>query len=171
MAGSVNKVILVGNLGKDPEVRYLEGGVAVAKFPIATSETYKDRTTGERKSQTEWHNIVIWRGLAEVAEKYLRKGSMVYIEGKMRTRSWQDKDNNVRYTTEVVADEMTMLGGRPDDGSNQNQGYGNQQNQAAASQPAAAAKPAVAAPVAQPAAAQPAAAATKTDVVDDDLPF
>ena len=85
MAG-INKVILVGNLGKDPEVRYLEGGTAVANFPIATSETFKDRTSGERKTNTEWHNIVVWRGLAEIAEKYLKKGSQIYLEGKLRTR-------------------------------------------------------------------------------------
>lgn len=110
---SVNKAILVGRLGKDPEVRHLESGVAVASFSIATSETYKDRTTGERREQTEWHNIVLWRGLADVAEKYLRKGSLVYIEGKLRTRSWE-KDNVTRYTTEIVADNMTMLGSKSD---------------------------------------------------------
>lgn len=109
MAG-VNKVILVGRLGKEPEIRHLENGAAVANFPIATSETYKDRTTGERREQTEWHNIVLWRGLAEVAERFLKKGDMVYIEGKLRTRSWE-KDGITRYTTEVVGDNMTMLGG------------------------------------------------------------
>lgn len=110
MAG-VNKVILVGNLGKDPEVRHLENGAAVANFSIATSESYKDKN-GNRQEQTEWHNVVLWRGLAQIAEKYLRKGSQIYIEGKLRTRSWQDKDGNTRYTTEVVGDNMTMLGGR-----------------------------------------------------------
>jgi single-strand DNA-binding protein len=120
MAG-VNKVILVGNLGKDPEVRYLENGAVVANFPIATSESYKDRTTGERKEQTEWHNIVLWRGLAEVAEKYLKKGNQVYIEGKLRTRSWE-KDGVTRYTTEVVGDNMTMLGS-PSGGGSGNSGY------------------------------------------------
>jgi single-strand DNA-binding protein len=119
MAG-INKVILVGNLGKDPEVRYLEGGTAVANFPIATSETYKDRTSGEKKTITEWHNIVVWRGLAEIAEKYLKKGNQVYIEGKLRTRQWQDKDGNNRYTTEVVGDNMQMLGGKRDDSSPSN---------------------------------------------------
>ena len=114
MAG-INKVILVGNLGKDPEVRYLEGGIAVANFPIATSETFKDRTSGEKKTITEWHNVVVWRGLAEIAEKYLKKGNQVYIEGKLRTRQWQDKDGNNRYTTEVVGDNMQMLGGKRDD--------------------------------------------------------
>lgn len=109
MAGSVNKVILIGNLGKDPEVRHLENGTIVANFPIATSETYTDRTTGERRENTDWHDIVLWRGLAEIAEKYLRKGQKVYIEGKLKKRSWQDKDGNTRYTTEVVGDELTML--------------------------------------------------------------
>ena len=110
MASSVNKVILIGNLGKDPEVRHLESGVGVANFSLATSETYKDRKTGERVSQTEWHNIVLWRGLADVAEKYLKKGDKIYIEGKLRTRSWQDQQGNNRYTTEIIADNMTMLG-------------------------------------------------------------
>lgn len=109
MAGSVNKVILIGNLGKDPEVRYIDEQTAVARFPMATSESYKDRQTGERKSITDWHNIVMWRGLAQVAEKYLKKGNKVYIEGKLKTRSWDDKEGNTRYTTEVVADNMTML--------------------------------------------------------------
>ncbi|MFB0925153.1 MAG: single-stranded DNA-binding protein [Vicingaceae bacterium] len=113
MAG-INKVILGGNLGKDPEVRYLEGGTAVANFPIATSETFKDRTSGERKTNTEWHNIVVWRGLAEIAEKYLKKGSQIYLEGKLRTRQWQDKDGNNRYTTEVIADNLQMLGRKED---------------------------------------------------------
>jgi single-strand DNA-binding protein len=118
MAGSVNKVILIGNLGKDPEIRYLESGVPIANFPLATSETYTDKTSGERRNQTEWHNIVLWRGLAEVAEKYLKKGQKVYIEGKLRTRSWNDKDGATRYTTEIVADNMTMLSPREE-----NSGY------------------------------------------------
>ncbi|MBK9177185.1 MAG: single-stranded DNA-binding protein [Flavobacteriales bacterium] len=108
MAG-VNKVILIGNLGADPEVRHLQNGAAVANFRIATSETYKDKQTGEKREQTEWHSIVAWRALAEIVEKYLRKGSKVYVEGKLRTRQWQDKDGNTRYTTEIHADEMTML--------------------------------------------------------------
>lgn len=108
----VNKVILVGRLGKDPEVRHLENGATVANFSIATSEVYKDKTTGERKEITEWHNIVLWRGLAEIAAKYLHKGEMVYIEGKLRTRSWE-KDGVTRYTTEVVGDNMTMLSPKP----------------------------------------------------------
>jgi single-strand DNA-binding protein len=104
----VNKVILVGRLGKDPEVRNLENGASVASFTLATSESYKDRTTGEKKEVTEWHNIVLWRTLAEISQKYLHKGDMVYIEGKLRTRSWE-KEGVTRYTTEVVADSMTML--------------------------------------------------------------
>ncbi len=107
MAG-LNKVILVGNLGKDPEVRHLEGGVAVANFSLATSESYKDKT-GQRIEQTEWHNIVVWRGLAEAAEKYLKKGTTVYLEGKLRTRSWDDKEGHKRYITEVVGDTFTVL--------------------------------------------------------------
>lgn len=114
----VNKVILVGRLGKDPEVRHLETGVAVASFSVATSESYKDRNSGERKEITEWHNVVLWRGLAEVAEKYLHKGDMVYIEGKLRTRSWE-KEGVTRYTTEVVGDNMTMLSPKGSGGSNQ----------------------------------------------------
>lgn len=107
MAG-VNKVILLGRLGKDPEVKNLGNGTAVANFSLATSETYKDKTTGEKKETTEWHNIVLWRALAEIAQKYLHKGDMVYIEGKLRTRSWE-KDGVTRYVTEVIADTLTML--------------------------------------------------------------
>jgi len=110
---SVNKVILVGNVGKDPDVRYLEKGVAIARFPLATSETYKSRD-GERVTATEWHNVVLWRGLAEIAEKYIKKGSQLYIEGKIRTRSYDDKDGNKKYMTEIVADQMQMLGKRSD---------------------------------------------------------
>ncbi len=109
MAGSVNKVILIGNLGKDPEVRHLENGSTVANFSIATSESFTDKNTGERREITDWHNIVVWRGLAKVVDQYLKKGMKVYIEGKLKTRSWQDENNNTRYTTEVVADNMTML--------------------------------------------------------------
>lgn len=119
MAG-VNKVILLGNLGKDPEIRHLENGTAVASFSIATSETYKDKTSGERIEKTEWHNVVLWRGLAEVAEKYLHKGDQVYIEGKLRTRSWE-KDGVTRYTTEIVVDNMNMLSKR----SSEDQSGGN----------------------------------------------
>ena len=108
MAG-INKVILVGNLGRDPEMRYTQNGVAVCSFSLATSETYRDRTSGEKVTQTEWHNIILWRGLAETAEKYLRKGSSVYIDGKIRTRNWEDQQGQTRYTTEIIADTMQML--------------------------------------------------------------
>ena len=118
MAG-INKVILVGNLGKDPEVRYLEGGTAVANFSVATSETFKDKNSGERKTITEWHNVVLWRGLAEIAEKYLKKGSQVFIEGKLKTRQWQDKDGHNRYTTEIVGDNLQMLGRKEEYNSNE----------------------------------------------------
>lgn len=111
----VNKVILVGRLGKDPEVRNLENGASVANFTLATSESYKDKTTGEKKELTEWHNIVLWRGLAEIAAKYLHKGDMIYVEGRLRTRSWE-KEGVTRYTTEIVGDNMTMLSTRRDGG-------------------------------------------------------
>jgi single-strand DNA-binding protein len=117
-------VILVGNLGKDPEMRYTPKGVPVCSFPMATSETYKDRNSGERITQTEWHNIVIWRGMAETAEKYLRKGSQVFIEGKIKTRSWDDQQGQKRYTTEIIADIMQLLdrpgSKNPNDGNLQN---------------------------------------------------
>ena len=114
MAGSVNKVILIGHLGNDPEVKALEGGVSLARISVATTETYTDRNTGDKISNTEWHRVVMWRGLANVAEKYLKKGSQVYIEGKLRTRSWEDENKQTRYATEIVADNMTMLGSRND---------------------------------------------------------
>jgi single-strand DNA-binding protein len=117
----VNKVILVGRLGKEPEVRNLENGAAVANFTIATSESYKDKTTGEKKEVTEWHNIVLWRGLAEIAQKYLHKGDLIYVEGKLRTRSWE-KDGVTRYTTEIVGDNMTMLGSRGGSGGGSSSG-------------------------------------------------
>jgi single-strand DNA-binding protein len=112
MAG-VNKVILVGNVGKDPEVKVLENGVRVANFPLATTEIYKKE--GNRFEQTEWHNIVLWRGLAEVAEKIVKKGATLYIEGKLRSRTWEDKDKVKRYFVEIVADTLTVINGRRDD--------------------------------------------------------
>ena len=112
MARGVNKVILVGNLGKDPEVRYMANGAAVCNATLATTESWKDKQSGEQKDKTEWHNIVFYRRLAEIAGEYLKKGSQVYIEGKLQTRKWQDNTGNDRYTTEIVADEMQMLGSR-----------------------------------------------------------
>ena len=112
MARGINKVILVGNLGADPDTRYMPSGGAVTNLSVATSESWKDKQTGEQKERTEWHKVAMFGRLAEISAEYLRKGSQVYIEGKIRTRKWQDKDGNDRWTTEVIADEMQMLGGR-----------------------------------------------------------
>ncbi|OPX36895.1 MAG: single-stranded DNA-binding protein [Desulfobacteraceae bacterium 4484_190.1] len=106
----INKVILVGRLGKDPEIRYTPAGAAVANFTIATSEEWKDKSTGEKQEKTEWHRIVAWRRLGEICGEYLHKGSQVYIEGKIQTRAWDDRDGNKRYTTEIIAQNMQMLG-------------------------------------------------------------
>ena len=117
MARGVNKVIVVGNLGQDPETRYIPSGSAVTNLRIATNESWKDKQTGEQKDRTEWHSVAMFGRLAEIAAEYLRKGSQVYIEGKLRTRKWQDKDGNDRYTTEIIADEMQMLGNRAGGGA------------------------------------------------------
>ena len=145
MARGINKVILVGNLGSDPEVRYTAGGDAVANVNIATSESWKDRQTGEKQEKTEWHRVVMFRRLGEIAGEYLKKGSQVYIEGKLQTRKWQDKNGNDRYTTEIVANEMQMLGGRSGSAS-----YNND---------------------AAPPPARPAPARAGPDEFDDDIPF
>lgn len=142
---SVNKVILVGNVGKDPEVRYLDNGVAVCNFSLATSESYNNKS-GEKVTQTEWHNIVLWRKLAEIAETYVKKGMQIYIEGQIRTRTWEDKDGVKRYTTEIFGNSMQMLGRKGDNDS--------------AAAPAAA-------ETSQPAASTETPAAEETD----DLPF
>ena len=149
MARGVNKVILIGNLGKDPEVRYMPSGGAVANVTIATSDSWKDKQTGERQERTEWHNVVFFNRLAEIVGEYLRKGSKVYVEGSLRTRKWQDKNGMDRYTTEIVASEMQMLDSRGEGGG----GY----------RPQAASKP-------QPAAQQPAEAVADAPF-DDDIPF
>ena len=109
----VNRVVLIGNLGREPDLQHLEGNIAVAKFPLATTETYKDKN-GNLVSQTEWHTVVLWRGLAELAQKYLHKGSLVYIEGRIRTRNWEDKDKNRRSSTEIIGDNLVMLDKRKD---------------------------------------------------------
>ncbi|MFY7900719.1 MAG: single-stranded DNA-binding protein [Chitinophagaceae bacterium] len=111
----INKVTLIGNLGRDPDMQYLEGNIGVAKFPLATTETFKDRS-GKLVSQTEWHTVVLWRGLADLANKYLHKGSLVYIEGRLRTRSWEDKEGNKKFATEIVGDNLIMLDKRADGG-------------------------------------------------------
>ena len=131
MARGVNKVILVGNLGQKPEMRYTQTNTAVATLSIATSESWKDKDSGEQREKTEWHRVVFFGKLAEIAEQYLDKGSQLYVEGKLQTRKWQDKDGNDRYTTEILGNEMNMLGGRQTSGD----GGGYDQSQPA-SQPA-----------------------------------
>ena len=133
MARGVNKVILIGNLGQDPEVRYMPNGGAVANVTIATTESWKDKNTGEPQERTEWHRVVFYRRLAEIAGEYLKKGSKVYVEGRLQTRKWQDRDGNDRYTTEIIANEMQMLDSR---GGGGNFGGGSGQKQAPAAEPA-----------------------------------
>ena len=142
MARGINKVILVGNLGADPETRYMPSGSAVTNVRIATTESWKDRNTGEQQERTEWHRVAFFGRLAEIAAEYLRKGSQVYVEGKLRTRKWQDAEGKDRWSTEIVANEMQMLGGRPGSGA-----------------PAQAAAPPAAAPQAP------------SGEFDDDIPF
>ena len=150
----VNKVILVGRLGADPEVKTLESGTKVSSIRLATSERYKDRN-GNQQESTEWHNVVLWRGLADITEKYLKKGDQIYVEGRIKTRKWTDKDGNDRYSTDIVANEMTMLGGSSGGSSGSNSG-GGQQSQSAA-------------PVSnQNQVNEP---SSSLDDIDDDLPF
>jgi len=162
MARGINKVILIGNLGKDPEVRYMPSGGAVANLTVATSESWKDKKTGENQDKTEWHRVVMFNRLGEIAGEYLKKGSKVYIEGKLQTRKWQNKDGQDQYTTEIVANEMQMLdsrGGASDFGGGQSgQGGGYQQKQ----------QPSSAAPQQQSA---PQQNNSGFDDFDDDIPF
>lgn len=120
MSGSLNKVMLIGNLGKDPEFRAFEGGGSITRFPLATSETYTSRQTNEKVTQTEWHNVVLRNKLAEIGDKFLKKGDKVFIEGKLKTRSWEDQSGERKYATEVQADNMTMLGGARNEGGDNN---------------------------------------------------
>lgn len=152
----INKVILIGNLGVDPEVRYLPSGSAVTNFRIATSETWKDKNTGEAQERTEWHRISIFGKLAEIAGQYLHKGSKVYIEGKLRTRKWQGQDGQDRYTTEVVANEMQMLGGRGGEAGQRPAGGGFRDN-----------KPAQKSETPE----QSSAPAAEDNFAEDDIPF
>ena len=179
----VNKVILIGNVGMDPEVRTLEGGAKVARIRLATTERLYDRQSNETKEHTEWHTITLWRGLADVVDRYVRKGSQIYIEGRLRTREWMDKENNKRYTTEILADVMNLLGRRSDNPAADNSQAGYQQggyqqggyqqggprpagtSAGGYSQPAASG-----APYQQPQAA-PASAPTPPADDPDDLPF
>ncbi|VAX02352.1 Single-stranded DNA-binding protein [hydrothermal vent metagenome] len=160
MARGVNKVILIGNLGQDPEVKYMPNGGAVTNVTIATSESWKDKSTGEQKEKTEWHRVVFFQRLAEIVGEYLKKGSKVYIEGKLQTRKWQDQSGNDRYTTEIVANEMQMLDSRGGGGSG---GGGGNFNQSPPSQSSGAA----------PQQQQPAAAPAGGGMgdFDDDIPF
>lgn len=155
MAG-VNKVILIGNLGADPEIRNLPSGTTVANFNIATSENYTNKS-GERVTQTEWHRVECWEGLAKVAEQYLKKGSSVYIEGKIRTEEWQDKDGNTRYTTKIRAQNLTMLGGRSESSAGGQDFGGNQYGSTSQNQNAGT--------------PQPSPTSFSEEGAEDDLPF
>ena len=137
MARGVNKVILIGNLGADPETRYAPSGTAIANVRLATTDSRRDKETGEQIDRTEWHNVVFFSRLAEIVSEYLRKGSQVYVEGRLQTRKWQDRDGNDRYTTEIVADNMQMLGGRGGGGSAPAMDRGGSSRPAAKPQPAA----------------------------------
>lgn len=158
MARGINKVILIGNLGQDPETRYMPSGSAVTNLRIATTDSFKDKDTGEKQERTEWHSVAMFGRLAEISAEYLKKGSQVYIEGRLRTRKWQDKEGKDRYTTEIIADEMQMLGGR---GGGMGAGGGSDSDGSRSQSPGRPAK--------QP---QPAAAgAGDAGEFDDDIPF
>ena len=157
---SVNKVIIVGNLGKDPEVRYAPSGSAICNITIATSRQWKDKTSGEKQEETEWHRVVFYDRLAEIAGEYLKKGRPVYVEGRLKTRKWTDKEGVEKFTTEIVAAEMQLLGGREGGGGDDGGGGGGQRS-APAPRPAAG----------RPAASAPAKSSTGFDDMDDDIPF
>jgi single-strand DNA-binding protein len=167
---SVNKVILVGNLGKDPEVRFMPNGEAVCNFSIATTDSWKDKS-GSKQERTEWHNIVMYRKLAEIAGEYLKKGRPVYVEGRLQTRKWQTKEGQDRYTTEIIADQMQMLGGR--DGAGSNASYDGGMDQSSGSsdfdQSSSSQAPAKQAPAQS--AAKPATSGSGFDDFEDDIPF
>jgi len=162
MARGVNKVILVGHLGADPEVRYMPNGGAVANVTVATTESWKDKSSGEQQEKTEWHRVVFFARLAEIVGEYLKKGSQMYVEGRLQTRKWQDKNGVDRYTTEIVASEMQMLGGRGGAGGGAASSAGSYGGGQSQGQPAAAAAATTAAP---------AAAGGSYDDFDDDIPF
>lgn len=157
---SVNKVILMGNLGRDPEMRFMPNGEAVCNFSIATTDSWKDKS-GQKQERTEWHNIVIYRKLAEIAGEYLKKGRPVYIEGRLQTRKWQTKEGQDRYTTEIIADQMQMLGGR--EGGGASSSYDSMDEDQ--SRPQQASRPAQTAPAQQP------ASGGDFDAFEDDIPF
>jgi single-strand DNA-binding protein len=159
MARGINKVILIGHLGADPETRAMPSGMTVANMRLATTESWKDKQSGEQQERTEWHNVALFGRLGEIAAEYLRKGSQVYIEGRLRTRKWQDKEGRDRYTTEIVANEMQMLGGRGGAGGGGGGGGG---GMGAGSEPA---------PRAEHAEASASGAGAQRDEFDDDIPF
>ena len=160
MAKGINKAIIVGHLGRDPEVRYAANGSAIANVSVATTDSWKDKQTGDRQDRTEWHRVVFFNRLAEIAGEYLKRGSQVYIEGRLQTRKWEDKDGHERYTTEIVANDMQMLGGRGDmgggGGDSPSYGGGNRPSGGGGSRPQRQA---------------PAAPAEPFDDFDDDIPF
>jgi len=171
MARGVNKVILVGTLGNDPETKYMPSGDAVTNISIATNESWKDKQTGQQQERTEWHRVVAFRRLAEIMGEYLRKGSQVYIEGKLQTRKWQAKDGSDRYSTEIVANEMQMLGGRPQGSGQQQQQGGYGQNQGGGQAPRNSAPQQAPQQGGGQSSAQPAPPAQGFDDFDDDIPF
>ena len=169
MARGINKVTIVGNLGNDPEVKYMPSGGAVTNISVATSESWKDKQTGQQQERTEWHRIVFFNRLAEIAGEYLKKGSQVYVEGSLRTRKWQDQSGQDRYTTEIVGNEMQMLGGRQGGGMGaDNMGYDQTPAYGAPSQPA---QQAPAQQQQRPAPQAAPAPAPSMDSFDDDIPF
>ncbi|PXW96986.1 single-strand binding protein [Sphaerotilus hippei] len=175
---SVNKVILIGNLGRDPEVRYTPSGAAVCNVSVATTRNWKSKDSGERQEETEWHRVVLYDRLAEIAGEYLRKGRPVYIEGRLKTRKWQDKDGKDVYTTEIVGDQMQLLGGREGGGggggAGDDMGGGEPAGYTSRAPAPRAAAPAPRAPMARPAPSAPAPAprsSTGFDDMDDDIPF
>jgi single-strand DNA-binding protein len=166
---SINKVILIGNLGRDPEVRYTPSGAAICNVTIATSRNWKDKNSGERMEETEWHRVVFYDRLAEIAGEYLKKGRPVYVEGRLKTRKWQDKDGVEKYTTEIIADQMQMLGGRDGGGDEGGAGGGGGYSRSSEGGGGGGSRPAARAPAASKPAPQK--SSTGFDDMDDDIPF
>ena len=164
---SINKVILIGNLGRDPEVRYTPSGAAVCNVSVATTRNWKDKNSGDKVEETEWHRVVFYDRLAEIAGEYLKKGRPVYVEGRLKTRKWQDKDGKDNYTTEIVAEQMQLLGGREGGGGGGGSGDGGYDEGQGRSAPAPRSAPASRAPAGKPAAKS----STGFDDMEDDIPF
>lgn len=175
---SINKVILIGNLGRDPEVRYTANGAAICNITIATSRNWKDKTSGDKMEETEWHRVVFYDRLAEIAGEYLKKGRSVYVEGRLKTRKWQDKDGAEKYTTEIIADNMQLLGGRDGGGGGDEGGGGGgyaprerSGGGGGGGERSERSAPAPRAPTPRPAPAPAAKSSTGFDDMDDDIPF